>query len=154
MSLRANHQKLMPGQELARGVGRMLRSLGHSPLTEFSPVKGLRVDVVSVGTKGEIWIVECKSSRADFISDRKWQGYLEWCDRYFWAVETDFPVDLLPGHTGLIRADAYGAEIVRMPVETRLAAARRNKMTRRIARVSSLRLQAVIDPESLSAGEA
>ena len=146
MSLRANHQKLMPGQELARGVGRMLRSLGHSPLTEFSPVKGLRVDVVSVGTKGEIWIVECKSSRADFISDRKWQGYLEWCDRFFWAVDMDFPAELLPDGTGLIIADPYDAEIIRMAPEDKLAPARRKKLVQKFAMDAACRLQFLRDP--------
>ena len=51
------------------------------------PTRGLRVDVFALGPKGEFWVIECKSSRADFIADGKWQGYLEWCDRYFWAVD-------------------------------------------------------------------
>ena len=114
-----------PGQLLARGVCRHL--LGHDfmPLTEFVPAPGLRVDVIALGPKGEIWVVECKSGRADFRADRKWQGYLEWCDRFFWAVDIDFPVDLLPADTGLIRADAFDADIQRMAPENRLPAARR-----------------------------
>ncbi|OJH45256.1 MmcB family DNA repair protein [Paracoccus sp. SM22M-07] len=142
----------MPGQRLARGTGRMLRSLDHAVLTEFVPARGLRVDLISLGPKGELWIVECKSSRADFQSDRKWQGYLEWCDRYFWAVDGDFPIDLLPQDTGLIMADAYGADIVRMAPETRLASARRTKVQRDFARAAALRLQGLCDPEGLSAG--
>ncbi|WP_111559339.1 MmcB family DNA repair protein [Paracoccus sediminilitoris] len=141
-----------PGQRLARGTGRMLRSLDHAVLTEFVPSRGLRVDLISLGPKGELWIVECKSSRADFQSDRKWQGYLEWCDRYFWAVDGDFPIDLLPQDTGLIMADAYGADIVRMAPETRLAPARRTKVQRDFARAAALRLQGLCDPEGLSAG--
>lgn len=142
----------MPGQRLARGTGRMLRSLDHAVLTEFVPARGLRVDLISLGPKGELWIVECKSSRADFQSDRKWQGYLEWCDRYFWAVDGNFPIDLLPQDTGLIMADAYGADIVRMAPETRLAPARRTKVQRDFARAAALRLQGLCDPEGLSAG--
>ena len=142
----------MPGQRLARGTGRMLRSLDHAVLTEFVPARGLRVDLISLGPKGELWIVECKSSRADFQSDRKWQGYLEWCDRYFWAVDGNFPVDLLPEDTGLIMADAFGAEIARMAPETRLAPARRTKVQRDFARAAALRLQGLCDPEGVSAG--
>lgn len=142
----------MPGQRLARGTGRMLRSLDHAVLMEFVPARGLRVDVISLGPKGELWIVECKSGRADFQSDRKWQGYLEWCDRYFWAVDGDFPVDLLPENTGLIMADAYGAEISRMAPETRLAPARRTKIQRDFARAAALRLQGLSDPEGISGG--
>ena len=142
----------MPGQRLARGTGRMLRTLDHAVLTEFVPSRGLRVDLISLGPKGELWIVECKSSRADFQSDRKWQGYLEWCDRYFWAVDGNFPVDLLPEDTGLIMADAFGAEIARMAPETRLAPARRTKVQRDFARAAALRLQGLCDPEGVSAG--
>ncbi|TBN43824.1 DNA repair protein MmcB-related protein [Paracoccus subflavus] len=143
---------LMPGQRLARGVARMLRSMDHVVLPEFVPSRGLRVDLISMGPKGEFWIVECKSCRADFMGDRKWQGYLEWCDRYFWAVDCDFPVDLLPADTGLIRADAYGADIRRMSPETRLPAARRSRIMRDFARVSALRLHGLTDPGAVSAG--
>ena len=110
------------------------------------PERGLRVDVMALGPKGELWVVECKSSRADFQTDRKWQGYLEWCDRYFWAVDTDFPTDLLPEETGLIIADAYDAEIIRMGPETKLAAARRKVLTQKFARQAACRLQGFKDP--------
>lgn len=140
----------MPGQRLARGVGRLLRSLDHAVLTEFVPARGLRVDLMSLGPRSEIWVVECKSSRADFTSDRKWQGYLDWCDRYFWAVDADFPADLLPERTGLILADPFGAEIARMAPETRLPGARRNRLMRDFARAAALRLQAAADPGAFS----
>lgn len=101
-----------PGLLLARGVGRCLRARGFAPLAEFVPAPGRRVDVIALGPLFEIWIVECKSGRGDFTSDRKWGGYLEWCDRFFWAVDADFPDEILPEQAGLIRADAYDAEIV------------------------------------------
>ena len=80
-------ETLMPGQLLARGVARHLVSHGFVCVEELVPARGLRVDVMALGPKGEIWVVECKSSRVDFTSDSKWQGYLEWCDRFFWAVD-------------------------------------------------------------------
>ncbi|MBU2958827.1 MmcB family DNA repair protein [Paracoccus sp. C2R09] len=141
----------MPGQRLARGTGRLLRSMDHAVLLEFVPSRGLRVDVISLGPKGELWIVECKSGRADFRADRKWQGYLEWCDRYFWAVDGDFPTELLPEDTGLIMADGFGAEIMRMAPETKLAPARRSRIQRDFARAAALRLQGLNDPEGISA---
>ena len=140
----------MPGQRLARGVMRMLYGLNHAALAEFVPVGGMRVDVISVSPKGEIWVVECKSCRADFAADRKWQGYLEFCDRFFWAVDGDFPDDLLPLETGLIRADPWGAELIRMAPESRLAGARRARLLRDIARVSTTRLMALSDPLGIS----
>jgi len=137
---------LQPGQLLARGVCRHLLGHDFACLEEFSPERGKRVDVMALGPKGEIWVIECKSSRADFTSDSKWAGYLDWCDRYFWAVDAAFPTDLLPDGTGLIVADAYDAEILRMAPETRLAPARRTALIRRFARHAALRLQALRDP--------
>ena len=113
---------------------------------ELPPTRGLRVDVMALGPKGEVWVVECKSSRADFQSDAKWHGYLEWCDRYFWAVDEAFPTELLPLETGLIIADAYDAEIVRMGPEAKLAGARRKMMVQKFARHAALRWQAARDP--------
>lgn len=140
-------KELQAGQLLARGVCRHLASHDFSTMVEFSPARGLRVDVAALGPKGEIWVVECKSSRADFMADNKWQGYLEWCDRYFWAVDVDFPLELLPDHTGLIIADGYDAEIQRMPDEDRLAAARRKKLTQKFARNAADRLHRLVDPK-------
>lgn len=138
---------LMPGQVLARGVCRHLRQAhGFACVEELVPTRGLRVDVMALGPKGEIWVVECKSSRADYRSDRKWDGYLEWCDRFFWAVDAHFPTELLPEQTGLIIADAYDAEIIRMGPEDKLAGARRKVMTQKFARHAALRLQGLRDP--------
>ncbi|APX11902.1 hypothetical protein BWR18_09600 [Tateyamaria omphalii] len=137
---------LMPGQLLARGVSRHLASLGWATVEELVPARGLRVDVMALGPKGEVWVIECKSSRADFMSDHKWDGYLEWCDRFFWAVDGEFPVDLLPEGTGLIIADAYDAEIIRMAPEDKLAPARRKVMVQKFATHAARRLQALRDP--------
>ncbi|MDO8326596.1 MAG: MmcB family DNA repair protein [Cypionkella sp.] len=137
---------LMPGQRLARGVCRALRQFDFVAVEELVPTPGLRVDVMALGPKGEVWVIECKSSRADYRADQKWQGYLEWCDRFFWAVDGDFPIDLLPEASGLIIGDAYGAEILRMGPETPLPAARRKVMLQKFARHAALRLQAFRDP--------
>ncbi len=139
--------QLQPGQLLARGVCRHLRTHDFVCVEELVPTSGLRVDVMALGPKGEVWVIECKSSRADFMSDSKWQGYLEWCDRFFWAVDAEFPVELLPDETGLILADPYDAEIQRMGPEDRLAPARRKVMTMKFARHAASRLQTLRDPK-------
>jgi hypothetical protein len=149
MSYLAPMYTLQPGQLLARGVSRHLVSLGFSCVEEFTPERGKRVDVMGLGPKGELWVVECKSSRADYQSDHKWDGYLEWCDRFFWAVDADFPTELLPDETGLIIADAYDAEIIRMGPEEKVAAARRKATTLKFARAAALRLQHFRDPDGL-----
>lgn len=139
---------LMPGQLLARGVARHLASHGFACIEEFVPDRGLRVDVAALGPKGELWVIECKSSRADFTSDGKWQGYLEWCDRFFWAVDENFPTDLLPEGTGLLIADGYDAEILRMAPEDKLAAARRKVLIQKFAVHAARRLHRLRDPEA------
>ena len=121
-------------------------SLILSTVEELVPTPGLRVDVMALGPKGEIWIIECKSSRADYMTDQKWRGYLEWCDRFFWAVDGDFPVQVLPEASGVIIADAYDAAILRMAPDTPLAAARRKVMLQKFARHAALRLQGLRDP--------
>ncbi len=108
-------------------------------------MRGLRVDLMALGPKGEIWVVECKSCRADFTSDQKWKGYLDWCDRFFWAVDAEFPAELLPDETGLILADAYDAEIVRMAPEAKLAGARRKAVLQKFATHAARRLHALRD---------
>jgi len=139
-------KKLTTGQLLARGMARHLAGLGFVSLEEFPPIKGLRVDLLALGRKSEIWIIECKSSREDFMSDVKWQNYLPWCDQYFWAVPTDFPVDILPEQTGVFWADGYDAELMRdAPIST-LSPARRKSIIHRFARRAARRLAVLRDP--------
>jgi len=135
-----------PGVLLARGVRRGLAERGLTCLTEFPTRAGLRMDVCGLTAQGEIWCVEVKSSRADFMADQKWPGYLDWCDRFFFAVPEGFPERLLPPDQGLIRADAHGAEIVRPGPLERLAPARRKAVTLAFARMAAERLGRFSDP--------
>ena len=132
--------------KIARGVMRHFSQMGLPSLSEYSPVRGLRVDVIVLAPSDEIWIVECKSSKIDFKSDKKWQNYLEWCDRYFWAVASDFPKDILPFDTGLIIADSYDAKILIESPLNKLPAARRKKIVRSMASTACNRLAAYTDP--------
>ena len=131
---------------LARGVCRMFAERGFASLTEFATRDGLRMDVCALGPKGEIWCVEVKSSRADYLADRKWEGYLGWCDRFFFAVPESFPDEILPPEHGLIHADAYGGDILRLGAEGKLAAARCKAMTLAFARNAAQRVQGLSDP--------
>ena len=132
---------------IARGVMRHFDQIGLSSLSEFSPIKGLRVDIITLGMSDEIWIIECKSGQSDFKSDRKWHNYLDWCDRYFWAVDANFPIDILPINTGIIIADAYDASILREAPLNKLSPARQKKIIKLIATSACNRLLAYIDPK-------
>ncbi|MGQ0564815.1 MAG: MmcB family DNA repair protein [Gemmobacter sp.] len=143
---KASPLPLLPGQRLARGVGRHLAGLGFAVVEEMALATGLRVDLMALGPKGEVWVIECKSGRADYRADRKWQGYLGFCDRFFWAVDGQFRTDLLPEGTGLILADDYDAEILRMGPETPLVGARRKAVVLRFARHAAQRAMLARDP--------
>ncbi len=129
-----------------RGAIRLLESMGHAALTEFPLRSGRRADILSIGEKGEIWIVEVKSGVPDFRSDRKWQDYLEWCDRFFFAVGPEFPAEILPLEAGLLISDQYEAILVQEPAATPLAGARRKALTLRFAHVAARRLSGRDDP--------
>lgn len=128
----------LQGKLLAKGVRRFLRrSLDFQTLDEFVPTIGLRVDVMAIGAKGEIWIIECKSSRTDYMTDTKWENYLDFCDQFFWAVDSNFPHELLPEKTGLIFADRHDAEIIRHGETIKLASARRRAIMLKFARAAA-----------------
>lgn len=131
---------------IQRGACRFLRALGHSVVTELPLSTGHRADIVALGRNGEIWIVEVKSSLADFQADSKWLEYRGHCDRLFFAVAADFPLDVLPPDTGLILADRYSAEVMRDAPEHKLPGGRRKAVTLRFAHAAALRLQSVADP--------
>lgn len=131
---------------IARGTMRMLSNLAFAPLTELTLANHRRADIAALGPKGEIWIIEVKSCLADFRSDGKWSDYADFCDRFFFAIDADFPAEIIPEDSGLIIADRYGAEIMRDSPEERLPAARRKAVNLRFARIATGRLHGLIDP--------
>ena len=132
---------------VSRGTRRLLRALGIATVTELVLSDGRRADLVGLGPDGLITIVEIKSSVADFRADRKWPAYRAHCDRLFFAVPVTLPHAIMPGETGLIVADGFGAEIVRDAFEQRLAPATRRAMMIRFARAAADRLHLLSDPE-------
>lgn len=132
--------------DICRGVHRLLIGLGYSCVSELPLANGRRADVAGLSLRGDLSIVEIKSSIEDFRSDHKWPEYADFCDRFYFAVKPGFPVDILPDETGLILADRYGGEIVREAPEAKLSGARRKAMTLRFARAAALRLSVALDP--------
>ena len=132
---------------IARGTTRLLHSLGLSVVGELPLASGRRADLVALGGDGEVWIVEIKSSVADFRADQKWSDYRLHCDRLFFATTMQVPCDIFPKDTGLIVADAFGAQIVCEAPEHRLHASTRKSMMLAFARAAALRLSALADPD-------
>ncbi|MAN67790.1 MmcB family DNA repair protein [uncultured Hyphomonas sp.] len=131
--------------EIVRGTRRLLGGLGFFGVTEMSLANNRRADIAAVGPSGEIWMVEVKSSIADFRSDSKWPEYMPFCDQLYFAVASDFPQELIPDETGLIVADAFGGAVIRDAPEDRLPAARRKAVTLRMARLAAMRLTQTAD---------
>ena len=144
--------KLIPGTassaaEICRGTMRSMLALDWTALPEVPLANGRRADLVALDRAGLIVIVEIKSSRADFLADRKWPDYRAFCDHFYFAVGLGFPLDLVPESEGLIIADRFGAEIARPAPARLLGGARRKAMLIRFARTAALRLQSLCDPD-------
>ncbi len=132
---------------LARGVTRALHDLGQASLTEFTLRSGRRVDVIGLDPAGRLTIVEIKSSLEDFRADRKWRDYMDYCDRFFFAVAEGFPQQVLPEDCGLMIADGFGATVLREAPLLPLAPARRRAQILRFAQAAAQRLNRTADPE-------
>jgi len=130
---------------LTRGVSRLFRDLGLAPLAEFRLPNGRRADLIGLSPKGVLVIAEVKSCPADFTADGKWEEYLPFCDRFYFAVSEAFPRDIAPSAAGLIIADSFGAAIIRESVERPMAAARRKSLTLRFARQAAVRSAFIIE---------
>jgi hypothetical protein len=125
--------------EVTRGAARLLVGLGFAPLAEVSLPNGRRADLMAIGPKGEILIVEVKSSYEDFRVDRKWGEYAPYCEQFYFAVAPDFPRHILPEGPGLVIADGFGGAILTDSPVTPLAPARRKALTLAFARLAALR---------------
>ncbi len=131
---------------IARGTSRLLASLGFSCVSELALPSGRRADLVAINERGDVWIVEIKSSLEDLRADQKWQDYRFHCDRLFFAF-TDLPCEIFPDGTGLIVADSYGAYLHCDAPEYRLPAATRKLMLLRFGLVAARRINKLIDPQ-------
>ena len=133
---------------VARGSTRLLHSLGVSVVSELPLPSGRRADLVALGSDGEVWIVEIKSSVADLRADQKWIDYRLHCDRLFFATTLEVPCEIFPPDVGLIVADGFGASVLCEAPEHRLHAATRKSMMLAFARAAALRLSALADPQA------
>ena len=133
--------------QVTRGVARLFSNLDWCHVTEMPLRSGRRVDVMAVDASGNIAIVEVKSDQADYHADGKWHEYLDFCDRFYFAVTPGFPRDILPDdpRCGLILADQYDAVIAREAELAKLNAARRKSLTLKLARTAARRLSALLD---------
>ncbi len=136
---------------VARGICRLFARNDIWCLAEMPLRNGRRADLMGVDAKDRIVIVEIKVSRADLLGDGKWRDYLDYCDRFYWAVPESLAGLLdddhfLPDAAGLLVADRYDAAIRREALFRPLAPARRKAEWLNFARRAARRLSAQIDP--------
>lgn len=137
--------------DVARGVTRLLCRQDHFAVCEMPLGNGRRADLMALGPKGALTIVEIKVAKADLLGDGKWTDYLDYCDRFFWAVPPHLARILeeeryLPSAAGLIVADRYDAAVVRDAAHRPMAPARRKSELLQFARRAARRLSAQVDP--------
>jgi len=125
--------------QVTRGAARLLADLGYAPLAEVCLPNGRRADLMALGPKGQIFIVEVKSGLEDFRTDQKWHEYQPYCDAFAFAVAPEFPREVLPDEPGLIVADAFGGAVLREAAAVPLAGSRRKALTLAFARLAALR---------------
>lgn len=123
-----------------RGLQRLLSNMRLAILPEFVLPDGKRADLVSISEKGEIWIIEIKSSIEDYRIDRKWPDYRIYCDRLFFATHCNVPVDIFPEKCGLFISDGYDAYMLREAPEHKLPPATRKAITLNFSRIAASRL--------------
>jgi hypothetical protein len=139
-----------------RGVARLLLRHDCMAVSEVPLGNGRRADLMGLCPKGIVTIVEVKVSRADLLGDQKWTDYLDYCDRFFWAIPDTLDAglleraDKLPERAGLIVANRYDAAVIREPVSVPLNASRRKTETLRFARRAARRLLGDLDDGVLS----
>ena len=139
-SLLADPGRPLGATQIARGVTRLLESLGYRTLGEMRLASGRRVDVIGLDARGRFAVAEIKSSPADFRADRKWRDYLPNCDDFYFAVATGFPLELLPEDTGIVVADRFGGEVPRPSSRRPMATAARNRQILLFAHTAGGRL--------------
>ena len=152
----ATPQEKLIAADVVRGTTRLLAREDCFAVPEVSLGNGRRADLMGLCPRGLVTIVEVKVSRADLLGDAKWTDYLDFCDRFFWAIPVGFDAalldraELLPERAGLIVADRYDAAIVRAPLAVSLVAARRKAETLRFARRAARRLIGDLDDQGLA----
>jgi len=130
-----------------RGVMRLLReSHDMACFAEVTLNSGRRADILAVGPRGDIWIVEIKSSLVDFQIDRKWPEYRDFSDKFFFAKPPELDAAIFPASEGLIVADGHDGAIMRDSPYTPLAPARRKALMLKLARLGADRIHKLMDP--------
>jgi hypothetical protein len=129
-----------------RAAARLCLRMGWAPLHEVRLANGRRADILALQPGSLFVCIEVKSGLRDYLADAKWTEYQPFCDQFFFAVDHDFPNEILPLETGLIVCAEREAEILREPLCIRLPPPRRKALLERFAWLAAGRLAVLEDP--------
>ena len=134
----------LSAERITKAVASFFREMGDSTLSEFTLNTGRRADLIALSRNQQVTIVEVKSSLTDFSSDKKWQNYLDWADKFYFAVAENFPVERLADqmHCGVLITDGFDTHILREAPLRKLPTQRRTHLIRRLAFAAMTRLSA------------
>jgi hypothetical protein len=135
---------------IRRATALLCVRLGWSPVHEVPLPNNRRADILALRADGGFACIEVKSGLRDFQTDAKWPEYRHYADALYFAVDDDFPVELLPEEAGLIIACGREAELVREAPTHPLAPSRRRALLHRFATLAARRLATREDPDGMA----
>jgi hypothetical protein len=133
---------------IVRAAMRHCALAGWAPVAQMPLPDSHRPDIIALTDDGSFVAIEVKSSAEDYLSDEKWQVYRDWCDQLYFAVDLDFPHEILPGDVGILVTDRLEVEVVREAPYMRLSPPRRRALLHRFAVLAAGRLAALQDPDA------
>jgi hypothetical protein len=136
---------------IRRAAARLCGQLGWVRVHEMVLPNSRRADIMALRPDGGFVCIEVKSGARDFLVDSKWSEYRQYSDALYFAVDADFPLDLLPDDTGLIVTHALTADLLREAPAHPLPPKLRRVLLHRFATLAALRLAALEDPAGASA---
>lgn len=68
-------------------AAKWLYAQGYAVATEVVLPSGRRADVIGFNEQQHIVIVEAKASKGDFLGDKKWKDYLDFCDEFYFCID-------------------------------------------------------------------
>ena len=135
---------------IRRATALLCVRLGWSPVHEVPLPNSRRADILALRADGGFACIEVKSGLRDFQTDSKWPEYRDYADALYFAVDDDFPSEVLPDDTGLIIACGREAEMVREAPSHPLAPSRRRALLHRFAVLAARRLASRDDPDGMA----
>jgi hypothetical protein len=102
----------------------------------------LRGDVLAINLRGEIIVIEVKSSKADFVSDKKWEQYLSYSNKLYFVFTPGVFNDIKS--LILSKLSGHGVGVLILDINTgylrNVIPAKRRLMKKKTKRLLTLRM--------------